>query len=75
MTEFIDGIKVSDVGRLKENNFSLDDIDRKLFNAFAEQIFHTGFVLCLFWLLIELGHHQLYNLSKNGVLNHIILQK
>ena len=44
MTEFIDGIKVSDVGRLKENNFSLDDIDRKLFNAFAEQIFHTGFV-------------------------------
>ncbi|XP_034254315.1 uncharacterized aarF domain-containing protein kinase 5 isoform X2 [Thrips palmi] len=44
VTEFIDGIKVSDVKALKENGFSLADIDQKLISAFAEQIFHTGFI-------------------------------
>ncbi|XP_073973214.1 aarF domain containing kinase 5 isoform X4 [Rhodnius prolixus] len=42
--EWIDGIKISETEKLKENNFSLADIDYKLFKAFAEQIFHTGFV-------------------------------
>ncbi|XP_052131647.1 uncharacterized aarF domain-containing protein kinase 5 isoform X1 [Frankliniella occidentalis] len=44
VTEFIDGIKVSDVKTLTEEGFSLPDIDRKLITAFAEQIFHTGFI-------------------------------
>ncbi|KAJ1525112.1 hypothetical protein ONE63_009954 [Megalurothrips usitatus] len=44
VTEFIDGIKVNDVRTLKEQGFSLKDIDRKLISAFAEQIFHTGFI-------------------------------
>lgn len=43
-TEFIDGIKVDDVAALKARGFSLPDIDKKLFKAFSEQIFHTGFV-------------------------------
>lgn len=42
--EFIDGIKVSDKDRLLNSGFSLADIDLKLFKAFGEQIFHTGFV-------------------------------
>lgn len=44
VTEFIDGIKVSDVKALKKEGFSLADIDQKLISAFAEQIFHTGFI-------------------------------
>lgn len=44
VTEFIDGIKVNDKARLKKNGFSLADIDQKLFSAFGEQIFQTGFV-------------------------------
>lgn len=44
MTEFIDGIKVSDKKALKKAGFSLTDIDSKLFEAFGEQIFETGFV-------------------------------
>ncbi|KDR14244.1 putative aarF domain-containing protein kinase 5 [Zootermopsis nevadensis] len=43
-TEFIRGFKVSDVESLKRQGFSLADIDKKLFQAFSEQIFHTGFV-------------------------------
>jgi aarF domain-containing kinase len=43
-TEFINGTKVSDVKSLKGQGFSLADIDKKLFQAFSEQIFHTGFV-------------------------------
>lgn len=43
-TEFIHGTKVSDVKSLKRLGFSLADIDTKLFQAFSEQIFHTGFV-------------------------------
>nr|CAD7406091.1 unnamed protein product [Timema poppensis] len=43
-TEFIHGTKVNDVTSLLEQGFSLADIDNKLYTAFAEQIFHTGFV-------------------------------
>nr|CAD7429250.1 unnamed protein product [Timema monikensis] len=43
-TEFIHGTKVNDVTSLQEQGFSLADIDNKLYTAFAEQIFHTGFV-------------------------------
>lgn len=42
--EFIDGIKVNEVSKMKEKGFSLADVDKKLFKAFSEQIFHTGFV-------------------------------
>lgn len=42
--EYIDGIKISDKDALKESGFSLKDVDEKLIQAFAEQIFHTGFV-------------------------------
>ena len=44
VSEFIDGIKISDVKALKKEGFSLADIDYKLISAFAEQIFHTGFI-------------------------------
>lgn len=43
-TEFVHGTKVNDVTSLKNQGFSLADIDKKLFTAFSEQIFHTGFV-------------------------------
>lgn len=43
-TEFIDGIKISDVNALKNAGFSISEISTKLVEAFAEQIFHTGFV-------------------------------
>jgi aarF domain-containing kinase len=42
--EFIHGTNVDNVESLKKQNFSLSDIDKKLFQAFSEQIFHTGFV-------------------------------
>jgi len=42
--EYIDGIKISDTEKLKEANLSLQEIDRKLVEATAFQIFHTGFV-------------------------------
>lgn len=42
--EFVDAYKISDVEKLKENGFSLAEIDTKLFEAFGEQIFRTGFV-------------------------------
>lgn len=43
-TEFIEGTKVNDVASLKQQGLSLADVDTKLFTAFGEQIFHTGFV-------------------------------
>ncbi len=43
-TEFIDGIKISETEKIIEQNLSLADVDKKLFTAFAEQIFHTGFI-------------------------------
>lgn len=42
--EYIDGCKISDVKYLKENKFSLKDINVKLFEVFGHQIFQTGFV-------------------------------
>ncbi|XP_066903963.1 uncharacterized aarF domain-containing protein kinase 5 isoform X3 [Halyomorpha halys] len=42
--EFVEGIKISDKEALKKAKFSLVDIDTKLFKAFAQQIFHSGFV-------------------------------
>lgn len=42
--EFVHGHKVSDVEAITEAGLTLKDIDKKLINAFAEQIFHTGFV-------------------------------
>jgi aarF domain-containing kinase len=42
--EYIDGIKVSDTEKLKQSNLSLKDIDTKLVEAMAFQIFHSGFV-------------------------------
>lgn len=43
-TEFIDGTKITDTDYLLKENYSLVDIDTKLFSTFAEQIFHTGFI-------------------------------
>lgn len=43
--EFIDNAcKISDVHRLKEMKINLKDVDKKLFEVFAYQIFTTGFV-------------------------------
>ncbi|KAG5872917.1 hypothetical protein JTB14_031075 [Gonioctena quinquepunctata] len=44
VTEFIDGYKINEAEELKNNGFSLTDIDKKLFEAFGHQIFQTGFV-------------------------------
>ncbi|XP_066148999.1 uncharacterized aarF domain-containing protein kinase 5 [Euwallacea fornicatus] len=44
VTEFAEGIKINDIQKLKENGFSLADINNKLFEAFGHQIFQTGFV-------------------------------
>lgn len=43
-TEFIDGCKISDHEGLKRMNVNLAHLDTRLFQAFAEQIFRTGFV-------------------------------
>ncbi|KAK4310372.1 hypothetical protein Pmani_018065 [Petrolisthes manimaculis] len=42
--EFMSGYKVSDVDSIKKAGLKLHDVDTKLIDAFAEQIFHTGFV-------------------------------
>lgn len=42
--EFVDGIKISDTEKLKQANLSLKEIDTKLVEAMAFQIFHSGFV-------------------------------
>lgn len=43
--EFIDdSCKISDVASLKKKNIDLKDVDKKLFQVFAYQIFMTGFV-------------------------------
>lgn len=44
MTEFIDGYKITDKKSIRALGISLQEIDRKLFEAFGEQIFKTGFV-------------------------------
>jgi aarF domain-containing kinase len=43
-TEFIDGIKISEVEDLKKKGLNLNRIGEDLLYAFAEQVFHTGFV-------------------------------
>lgn len=42
--EFIDGIKISDVEKIQAANLSLKEVDTKLVEAMAFQIFHSGFV-------------------------------
>lgn len=42
--EWIDGYKITDIDALRSDNFAIKEIDRKLFNIFAEQIFNSGFV-------------------------------
>lgn len=42
--EWMEGFKISDIPEIKKQKMSLIDIDMKLYNMFAEQIFHTGFV-------------------------------
>ncbi|KAK8377646.1 hypothetical protein O3P69_013946 [Scylla paramamosain] len=42
--EYIHGYKVSDVKGIKGAGLDIKEVDSKLVNAFAEQIFHTGFV-------------------------------
>ncbi|BFF97592.1 uncharacterized aarF domain-containing protein kinase 5 [Drosophila madeirensis] len=42
--EWMDGCKISDLEAIAERKLSVKDIDVKLFNTFAEQIFYTGFV-------------------------------
>ncbi|XP_050459124.1 uncharacterized aarF domain-containing protein kinase 5 [Cataglyphis hispanica] len=43
-TEWIDGIKITDVEGIKAQGLNISDIDKKLVTLMAEQIFHTGFV-------------------------------
>ncbi|KAH6945989.1 hypothetical protein HPB50_010998 [Hyalomma asiaticum] len=42
--DFVNGVKISDVTGIKKLGLDLADVDRKMVSAFAEQIFHTGFV-------------------------------
>jgi len=42
--EFCDGVKISDRPGLQKLGVDLADVDSKMIKAFAEQIFHTGFV-------------------------------
>ncbi|XP_014483978.1 PREDICTED: uncharacterized aarF domain-containing protein kinase 5 [Dinoponera quadriceps] len=43
-TEWIDGVKVTDVEGIKALGLDVADIDKKLITLMGEQIFHTGFV-------------------------------
>ncbi|KAH8372437.1 hypothetical protein KR093_011597, partial [Drosophila rubida] len=42
--EWMDGCKLSDLNAIKKQNLSLADVDVKLYEMFAEQIFNNGFV-------------------------------
>ncbi|KAG8191476.1 hypothetical protein JTE90_020725 [Oedothorax gibbosus] len=42
--EFIDGVKIDDVEGIKRQGIDVVDAGTKMISAFAEQIFHTGFV-------------------------------
>ena len=46
VSEWIDGIKITEDEKLKELNFDKKDVMNKLIRAFADQIFVTGFVHC-----------------------------
>ena len=43
-TEFIDGIKINDTEAIRKAGIDVADVDRKMVSAFAQQLFHTGFV-------------------------------
>lgn len=43
-TEWIDGIKITDVEGIKAQGLNISDVDKKLVTLMAEQIFHTGFI-------------------------------
>ena len=43
-TEFIDGIKINDTEGIRQAGIDIADVDRKMVSAFAQQLFHTGFV-------------------------------
>lgn len=43
-TEFIDAVKASDLDGIKAMKLNLADVDRRIFQAFSEQIFRSGFV-------------------------------
>ncbi|XP_020295011.1 uncharacterized aarF domain-containing protein kinase 5 isoform X1 [Pseudomyrmex gracilis] len=43
-TEWIDGVKVTDVKGIKDMGLDIADVDKKLIALMGEQIFHTGFV-------------------------------
>lgn len=43
-TEFIDACKASEVDEIKAMKLDLADVDKKIFQAFSEQIFRSGFV-------------------------------
>jgi len=40
----MEGCKINDLKTIEKEKLSLKDIDVKLFETFAEQIFYTGFV-------------------------------
>ncbi|XP_037721953.1 uncharacterized aarF domain-containing protein kinase 5 [Drosophila subpulchrella] len=42
--EWMEGCKINDLKTIEKEKLSLKDIDVKLFETFAEQIFYTGFV-------------------------------
>jgi aarF domain-containing kinase len=42
--EYIDGFRVSDVDKIKKANLSLKQVDTRVVEAMAFQIFHSGFV-------------------------------
>lgn len=42
--EFCEGTKISERQSLLQQGINLADVDSKMIKAFAEQIFHTGFV-------------------------------
>ena len=44
VTEFIDGVKVTESEQITAQGMSLKEIDTNLLRVFSEQIFHTGFV-------------------------------
>ncbi|XP_025114972.1 uncharacterized aarF domain-containing protein kinase 5-like isoform X2 [Pomacea canaliculata] len=43
-TEFIDGVKISDLQGIKKLGLSIKDVDYKLIQCFSDQIFLSGFV-------------------------------
>ncbi|CAL1686188.1 unnamed protein product [Lasius platythorax] len=43
-TEWIDGVKVTDLEGIKAQGLNISDVDKKLVTLMGEQIFHTGFV-------------------------------